>query len=410
MEEFGSSMRAMRKRLWQVIELGCDAPIALLFAAVVPLAACGLIDTSQVAHYGYIDKSGGFVIPPHFDIAREFSEDRAVVGERIGPKVPSYYRWGFIDKSGKIVINPQFKAVNSFHEGLAAVVLQSGKMGYIDKQGRIAIPTMFDSSQYLTMDAYETAPAQSDFSNGRAVVWINGKAAVIDPSGAFVVKPGTHSRIGGESEHMLAFADENELYGYLDMNGHVAIQPQFNSASAFSEGLAAVEIRDRANRRNRRCYIDKTGKIVLEDKSWFALTAFKEGLAMVVVKNDAAGYKFIDGFIDKTGKFVIPAKFAYASAFKEGRALAGTAPGTYGYIDKSGNWAIPANFHSMMFYGFSEGLAAVPAGWIGNREWGYIDPSGKQVIPPNFALPSRVEPGVADFHEGLAAVGIPEHK
>src|SRR5262249_8349212 len=156
--------------------------------------------------------------------------------------------------------------------------------------------------------------------------------------------------------------------------------------------------------------INKTGKIVLEDKSWFVLTPFKEGLAAVVLKKDQAGNGFIKGFIDKTGKFAIPAKFAFVSWFNQGRALAGTAPGTYGYMNKSGHWAILPNFHSLMFYGFSEGLAAVPVGWIGDRIWGYIDASGKQVIPAKFALPSRVEPGVADFHEGLAAVGIPNQK
>jgi len=45
---------------------------------------------------------------------------------------------GYIDKQGKIVINPQFDDAWHFSEGLAGVKI-GGKWGYIDKQGKIII-------------------------------------------------------------------------------------------------------------------------------------------------------------------------------------------------------------------------------------------------------------------------------
>jgi WG containing repeat len=130
---------------------------AMLAVTALLLAGCGLIDTSQVVHYGYIDKTGNFVITPRFEIVREFSCERAVIGELADTK-NYFYRWGFIDRSGNVVVKPQFKAVNSFSEGLAAVVLKDGKLGYIDKSGNFQIPAKFDSLPYETREAYETAP------------------------------------------------------------------------------------------------------------------------------------------------------------------------------------------------------------------------------------------------------------
>ena len=46
------------------------------------------------------------------------------------------------------------------------------------------------------------------------------------------------------------------LYGYIDNKGTIIINPQFDEACPFSEGLASVEIGDKWG------YIDKTGKYV----------------------------------------------------------------------------------------------------------------------------------------------------
>ncbi|MFK0495250.1 WG repeat-containing protein [Campylobacter coli] len=54
---------------------------------------------------------------------------------------------GLIDKSGKIVIEPKFDSIWSFREGLAKVGL-NGKYGLIDKSGKIVIEPKFDDIRY----------------------------------------------------------------------------------------------------------------------------------------------------------------------------------------------------------------------------------------------------------------------
>ena len=67
-------------------------------------------------------------------------------------------------------------------------------------------------------------------------------------------------------------------WGYIDKSGKVVIEPQFDSADDFSEGLAKVK------KDGKRGYIDKIGKVVIEpqfDEVW----DFSEGLATVAIES-----------------------------------------------------------------------------------------------------------------------------
>ncbi|MBV9957027.1 MAG: WG repeat-containing protein [Acidobacteria bacterium] len=61
--------------------------------------------------WGFIDKTGSFVIKAKFDGAGDFAEGLAPV------KADS--KWGYVDKSGQIVIEPQFGLAQSFRGGIA---------------------------------------------------------------------------------------------------------------------------------------------------------------------------------------------------------------------------------------------------------------------------------------------------
>ena len=69
-------------------------------------------------------------------------------------------KWGFIDKTGRFVLNAQFRWAGRFSEGLAPVKV-GDKYGYIDKTGTIAIPPRFSKAE--------------SFSEGLAAVGIADK-------------------------------------------------------------------------------------------------------------------------------------------------------------------------------------------------------------------------------------------
>src|SRR5262245_58232100 len=58
--------------------------------------------------------------------------------------------------------------------------------------------------------------------------------------------------------------DERGKFGYIDESGRVVIKPQFDSAYPFSEGLAAVQVGNKAG------FIDESGQIVIPLQYHFA--------------------------------------------------------------------------------------------------------------------------------------------
>jgi hypothetical protein len=94
-------------------------------------------------------------------------------------------------------------------------------------------------------------------------------------------------------------------------------------ARPLSEGLAAVAIKN-SKGEPKWGFVDRSGKVVippmyLVDERWFYCNTpqFNEGLAHVAI-GDEVHHKY--GFIDKTGKWKIAAKFRDAEEFEAGFA------------------------------------------------------------------------------------------
>ena len=94
----------------------------------------------------------------------------------------------------------------------------------------------------------------------------------------------------------------------------------------FSDGLASVTVGD------KRGYIDKTGRFVIEPRFKGAANSFCEGLAAVY---DGGKKKF--GFIDKTGSFVIEPRFDLPGDFSNGLSRVNIGR-RWGYINKTGEF------------------------------------------------------------------------
>lgn len=129
----------------------------------------------------------------------------------------------------------------------------------------------------------------------------------------------------------------------------------------------------------------KANGIWIIDPEYDRAEAFSESMA--VVRKDG---KY--GYIDVSGRLVIPVKYQDAGSFS-----AGLAPvclyGKYGYVDKSGEMVVPFKFSYA--FPFSEGLAAVEL----NGKVAYIGPDGKTVIP--YMLDSG-----KPFKDGIAEVTV----
>lgn len=196
--------------------------------------------------------------------------------------------------------------------------------------------------------------------------------------------------------------------GYIDKTGKEVIKfgTSYYLPRPFSEGLAAVTILEKekgGEDRGKIGYIDKTGQLVIkpefedsDDAESAEAKNFSEGLAAVAV-TDKDGY-YTHGYIDKTGKVIIPFKYGEVHPFSDGFALVGIhKEGSWQqfvFIDQEGKRLFE---HPQLYEAkdFSEGLAAVKI----DSKWSFIDTSGRIVIKPQFF-------SAGSFSEGLAPVSV----
>jgi hypothetical protein len=195
------------------------------------------------------------------------------------------------------------------------------------------------------------------------------------------------TRVAGEIESgtgpFLFGIAKNKKCGFIDGHGKVVVEPQFDRAGEFSEGLAAVCI--------GLCEYAAT------DESTTSPTE-KERI-----------YRGKWGFIDTQGKMVINPRFSMAEEFHKGLApatveqlaIVGFKPNQrkFGYIDKNGNFVIPQQFQSAEK--FDEfGLAIACVGDGESSRCGFINTSGKFVITPQFWRVQEFKNGLAMVFEG----------
>ena len=198
--------------------------------------------------YGYIDKTGNFVIEPRFHAANDFSEGLACVA-MVGPdkKRPQHdhlmYHYGFIDKTGARVIPPDFEAEGfwdtiAFHDGIA-VVEQDFKSFRIDRTGK-------------KLGSYE---GNELFRVGSLLHFDNRRWPVLDADGKAL--PGKfYEQAWDVGEGLMAVRLDGKI-GCIDKQGKVVIPLTFADIRPFHEGLAVAGV---------QCWKDKNGQFVWQSE------------------------------------------------------------------------------------------------------------------------------------------------
>ena len=246
--------------------------------------------------WGFIDKTGKEIISPIFDYARNFSEDVAVVCKN--------EKWGFVDKTGKEIIHCEYEYANDFSEGLAPVQ-KNGKGGYINKKGEIVIPFQYGGYPNSFIDGYACVWQDKNFLIDMTGKQVSEKYGVIEqcPNGISIVR--------------------DVQAGLISNDGKEIIPCQYRIIKSVLEDLFIIF--DEEN-----ILVDKTGKTICKyeyDEAGYT-NKFSDGL-LIVQKNNKYG------FIDTTGKEIIPCIYDEAHSFSEGLAVV-KKNGIYGYVDRNG--------------------------------------------------------------------------
>jgi hypothetical protein len=333
-----------------------------------------LFPVEQAGKFGYIDRTGKIIVPLQFDGANEFHEGLALV--------TSGRQKAFINEAGQVVIKPNFDIVDDFSEGLAAVnigqrripnigvISNPGKWGYIDKTGKLVIPLKFTHAE--------------DFSEGLAAVTDGDRGGFIDHTGKIVFEVPLDVTLGFR-EGLVGVLLKGTI-AYYDRTGKkLPISTEYGpKSSCFSAGLLPIEVKGKWG------YTDKTGKLVIEPQFEDA-DNFSEGLAPVKVHSEEttwcppdasgsrSGFTMKWGYIDKAGKLVIPAQFESAAPFSETLAVIHNCDQAF-FIDKTGKTLVSGKFTYAS--SFSGGLASFQTLTKDGLLFGYVDQTGKIVWGP----------------------------
>ena len=276
-------------------------------------------------HCGYIDETGRIVIPPRFVLTGQFNEGLAWIRSEtfvgfinqlgnLAFELPDSFSmgfndglaavatqtgWGFIDKTGRFISTKRYVQVEGFSDGLAAVAegrWKDAKYGFINKTGDVAIPLQFDphASQIESMSL-------SRFTEGLAAVMFGKLYGYINHKGDTVIPP-IFRDAGQFSEGLASVTTADGQRGYIDKAGLFVIKLTSGRGGGFNDGLAtlAVEI----DGRTKMGYIDRTGKTVIEPRFDMAYDFF-DGIAKVYFSEKVGPVtRTGNGYIDKRGRFV----------------------------------------------------------------------------------------------------------
>ena len=274
--------------------------------------------------YGYIDKTGQEVIPCQYSRAGSFSEGLAAVYNA----ADGY--WGYIDKSGSITIPFQYESAERFSDsytGYAVVHIYNRGTTLIDKTGRDVIPSGYsydvrEDSGWESGDRY--VPLRS--SDGK-------RDSVYDLTTGQIVK--FPFDVVSDFQEGFAQAKENGMYLFINENYEAIISPGYGGLSDFSGGYALRRNNDVVS------VIDQTGRVFLtvhnrDENSKYEVGKLSEGL--LTAFSSATGRM---GFIDVTGREVVPCKYKKVEEFHNGVAAVQNFEDKWGLVDTSGNEIVP---------------------------------------------------------------------
>jgi hypothetical protein len=369
--------------------------ILVACAVVTPLwggdACVGLVPVTARGKFGYVDSTGSLRIEPKFTHAGLFSEGLSRVGMGEG----SGERYGFVNSQGEIVVAPQFESATDFSDGLAAVFGKEGRVpvyGYIDKTGHFAIPLTKDPWNLLVDHeklSFHEGLAVSPNSNATKYSYINRAGKPICGYEFDAAEPFSEG---------LGRVKLEDRFGYIDVQGRIAIEPKFIRAGDFSEGLAPVVMMEAG--REVRGFIGRAGKLVLRSafnrrdppELWWEpiideprmrgleltgqwQSSFTGGLAPVRFRRrlyDSTSYCFIN----TSGEQAFSCRsLVEVDNFHEGLAAVCLAGQRHVYIDTSGRVVIEAP-EAEAVWPFQGGFARV----VFTRypyTWGWINKTGK---------------------------------
>lgn len=320
-------------------------------------------------------------------------------GEGLIPYKNSKNKFGYVNTAGKVVISAKYNTAYAFHNGLAMVKFSSGT-GYegsqfIDRSGNVVIPNLGKTSKryyaysdkwfgdYAMVEIWEIkqggsiSPIGFNYANKNGKLLNGEEYKFVGPFSEGYALVGTGSSYGKLTRYTSSKDNTQWMqnssgkavseYFYIDMAGRRLGSLTWADGRPFQEGMAAVAVQGSSGTMYWG-FIDSNGNLQVSPE-YEVVGNFINGLAQV-----SDGEKC--GYIDKTGKVVIPLIWESVSPFDED-GYAVVKDEYYAHIiDRAGNVVLETEYNNMVSipgtgrYLVNDGFAS-----------GMIDREGNLVVP-----------------------------
>jgi hypothetical protein len=290
--------------------------------------------------YGYADNEMKMIVSPLYDRATDFNSSgyTAVRTHTTGRNI-----WSVIDSSGNTILTRHAGSMQIYLGHYISYdtdyyCIENLKTGEIIIDGMNSLPTAVSDNLFLILktsdgdwqfinrdgkrafDNWEIERYSNAFNEGRASI-----IAIINDYPEKIIIDTNGNRVGNlsfsvlgdyYSEGLLPAKTKDGVTGYLDRDGEFAfkiplfVYKEYNTlfATDFVDGFAVIKT---AENPNKWRIINNKGSYVSEELNYTGTGTFSEGLCDIWKNGDA-------GFMDTTGKVVIPIIFDTATPFKYG--------------------------------------------------------------------------------------------
>ena len=289
-----------------------------------------------------------------------------------------------------LAIPPIYKSALPFSEDLAVVGDDSG-MFFITLEGKRAFNKRFSDL------VFEEA---SSFCDGLAAVRVKGQIGYINKQGKMLIQPQFEEGKGFKNGKALVWTERGGPWAFIDTQGKIIVS--FDKSYSFpGHGPDFIDDRavfyQRVGMGNQYGFLNENGEQVIP-LSYQDARPFSEGLAAVQIDTTATdAWKDSWSFIDREGNIAMDRRFYGVSQFKDGLASVDiyTSEGSREeYINTRGEtvFVVPEEGKGNVFrYGNEFEIMVC----IEHNQCGFKDQTGNWIIDPHF-------PPLGAFHDGLA--------
>ena len=280
-----------------------------------------------------------------------------------------------IDKTGKFIVPYHKYNFDLLQDGggrEGGIFLLSPDTGAVNSKGKLI-------TKELPVAGF-WAYVSIDDGNFISSIDQKGNLIYMDAEGnKYILKVvGNISLLGGEISENIVRVENNTIgkIGYKNLKDEWIVQPIYNFAQPFSDGLACVGKTNEFGE-DEYGFINKKGEVVIPFIYSSRPENFHGGLAEVYAKNST---EFVDAFIDKQGKIV--KKFTYPISSDYKRRYIGNGLTEYAdfLIDSTGNFFTATEFlknHGVLPDDSTNGLITLATDGIDPSNSQFNDNAGK---------------------------------